>query len=98
MKTKHIFILLSLVFSLDLVAASKFAIPATDDGLPGAGPIRRYPWFKNLWEKKRTGWAKQVKQDQGALVFLGDSITQGWRDDFRGHFDRLCPANRSLGY
>ena len=24
-------------------------IPDTDDGLPGAGPIRRYDWFKNLW-------------------------------------------------
>ena len=96
MNTKSIFILLSLVFSLDLLGASKFAIPATDKGLPGEGPIRRYAWFKNLWEKKRTGWAKQVKQDQGALVFLGDSITQGWGGNFRGHFKGVKVANRGI--
>ena len=96
MNTKSIFILLSLVFSLDLLGASKFAIPATDEGLPGEGPIRRYQWFQNLWEKKRTGWAKQVKQDQGALVFLGDSITQGWGDNFRGHFKGVKVANRGI--
>jgi lysophospholipase L1-like esterase len=96
MKSKFIFLLLSLVFSLDVLGASKFAIPATDEGLPGAGPIRRYQWFQNLWEKKRTGWAKQVKQDQGALVFLGDSITQGWGDNFRGHFKGVKVANRGI--
>jgi len=96
MNTKSIFILLSLVFSLDLLGASKFAIPATDEGLPGEGPIRRYQWFQNLWEKKRTSWAKQVKQDQGALVFLGDSITQGWGDNFRGHFKGVKVANRGI--
>jgi lysophospholipase L1-like esterase len=88
--------LLSFVFALDLLGASKFAIPATDEGLPGAGPIRRYQWFQKLWEKKRTGWAKQVKQDQGALVFLGDSITQGWGDKFRSHFEGVKVANRGI--
>jgi hypothetical protein len=24
----------------------RFAVPATDAGLPGAGPIRRYDWFQ----------------------------------------------------
>jgi len=96
MNTKSIFILLSLVFSLDLLGASKFAVPVTDEGLPGEGPIRRYQWFQNLWEKKRTGWANQVKQDQGALVFLGDSITQGWGDNFRGHFKGVKVANRGI--
>jgi len=96
MNTKRIFLLLSFVFALDLLGASKFTIPVTDKGLPGEGPIRRYPWFKNLWEKKRAGWAKQVKQDQGALVFLGDSITQGWGGNFRGHFKGVKVANRGI--
>jgi lysophospholipase L1-like esterase len=61
-------------------APSRFEIPATDDGLPGAGPIRRYDWFQNLWRDRRSGWSKRVQQDQGAIVFLGDSITQGWSD------------------
>jgi lysophospholipase L1-like esterase len=96
MNTKRIFLLLSFVFALDLLGASKFAIPATDEGLPGEGPIRRKAWFKKLWETKRTGWAKQVKQDQGALVFLGDSITQGWGGNFRGHFKGVKVANRGI--
>jgi hypothetical protein len=62
-------------------AASSIELPATDDGIPGAGPIRRYDWFRNLWTQKRSAWAKRVEQDAGAVVFLGDSITQGWGDD-----------------
>ena len=96
MKSKFIFLLLSLVFSLDVLGASKFAIPATDEGLPGAGPIRRYQWFQNLWEKKRTGWAARVKADQGALVFLGDSITQGWGDKMGSSFSGVKVANRGI--
>lgn len=77
-------------------AESKWAIPATDEGLPGTGPIRRYDWFKNLWQRKRSGWAKRVEQDQKAVVFLGDSITQGWADKFRGHFEGMKKANRGI--
>ena len=96
MNAKRVFLFLSLVFSIDLASAGKLSIPATDEGLPGEGPIRRYQWFQNLWEKKRNGWAKQVQQDQGALVFLGDSITQGWGDNFRGHFKGIKVANRGI--
>jgi len=78
------------------LADSKFAIPETDEGLPGDGPIRRYGWFKNLWERKRSGWAKKVEQDQGALVFLGDSITQGWGDNMGNSFPGLKVANRGI--
>ena len=77
-------------------AESRLAIPETDDGLPGAGPIRRYDWFRNLWLQKRTGWAERVPQDQKALVFLGDSITQGWGDDLGGHFPGVKLANRGI--
>ena len=77
-------------------AESKFSIPATDAGLPGAGPIRRYGWFQKLWVSKRSTWAKRVEQDQGAVVFLGDSITQGWTDKFRGHFAGMKKANRGI--
>src|SRR4051794_21399003 len=63
---------------------SRFQIPETDDGLPGAGPIRRADWFKKLWAERRSGFAARAAKEQGAVVFLGDSITQGWNDDFRG--------------
>ncbi len=75
---------------------NSLGIPATDEGLPGAGPIRRYAWFTNLWNRKRQAWAKSVEQDQGALVFLGDSITQGWGDDMGGKFGGVKVANRGI--
>ena len=75
---------------------SPFAIPASDEGLPGSGPIRRYDWFKNLWQQKRSGWAEQVTRDKQAVVFLGDSITQGWGDDFGGQFTGMKTANRGI--
>lgn len=77
-------------------AESRFAIPATDEGLPGAGPIRRYEWFKKLWERRRSAWAKRADEDQRAVVFLGDSITQGWGDEFRGAFRGVKKANRGI--
>jgi len=76
--------------------AGQFQIPASDDGLPGAGPIRRYPWFQNLWQIKRSGWAKRVEADKGAVVFLGDSITQGWGDEMGGSFPGVKVANRGI--
>jgi lysophospholipase L1-like esterase len=59
-------------------AADRFQLPPTDDGLPGAGPIRRYEWFQNLWRERRSTWARRIEADSGAIVLLGDSITQGW--------------------
>ena len=82
--------------SLAQDAKQSFAIPKTNEGLPGEGPIRRYDWFQNLWKTKRSAWAKQVEQDQKALVFLGDSITQGWGDDLGGAFPGVQVANRGI--
>ena len=71
-------------------------LPDTDANLPGAGPIRRYDWFRNLWEERRTRFSKQQQADQNAVVFLGDSITQGANDDFLGLFPGLKIANRGI--
>ena len=87
-------------FTLLAVGSGAFAtdvtLPETDEGLPGEGPIRRYDWFKNLWEKKRTQWVKDVEKDQGALVFLGDSITQGWGGNLPKSFPGVKVANRGI--
>ncbi|PQO42218.1 GDSL-type esterase/lipase family protein [Blastopirellula marina] len=89
--------LLSLApFPANAQDADDYAIPTTDEGLPGEGPIRRYDWFKNLWKNKRSNWAKQVDKDQGAVVFLGDSITQGWGDNLGGAFGEMKVANRGI--
>ena len=99
MKLTRISLLLlaATLISSDLAfAEAKFSIPATDKGLPGEGLIRRYGWFQKLWERKRSGWAKKVEQDQGALVFLGDSITQGWGDNMGNSFPGIKVANRGI--
>lgn len=74
----------------------RFAIPATDEGLPGAGPIRRYDWFQKLWRERRSTWARQVEQDRHAVVFLGDSITQMWGGGLGAAFPGVKVANRGI--
>ncbi|NOX99412.1 MAG: G-D-S-L family lipolytic protein, partial [Verrucomicrobia bacterium] len=86
----------SCAFENDPADAARFQIPSSDEGLPGAGPIRRYAWFQNLWQKRRQMWAGQIQQDQHALVFLGDSITQGWKGDMGGSFGGVKVANRGI--
>ena len=78
-----------------MAAPSTYELPPTDDGLPGAGPIRRMDWFKNLWVSQRTKFAASAKTDQGAIVFLGDSITQGW-GDVGSSFPGIHMANRGI--
>jgi lysophospholipase L1-like esterase len=73
-----------------------YDVPATDAGLPGAGPIRRAGWFVKNWREHRTQWAGQVAQDQHAVVFFGDSITQYWGPDLGGSFPGLKVANRGI--
>jgi lysophospholipase L1-like esterase len=73
----------------------RFQEPATDDGLPGAGPIHRSDWFQKLWAERRAEWASQAQEDQGAIVFLGDSITQGW-GDVGSSFPGIKTANRGI--
>uniref|UniRef100_A0A7C2NYF6 DUF1080 domain-containing protein n=1 Tax=Schlesneria paludicola TaxID=360056 RepID=A0A7C2NYF6_9PLAN len=88
----------SAVPSTPLPAAQRAGVelPASDDGLPGVGPIRRYDWFQKLWAQRRAAWQQRVEQDQQALVFLGDSITQGWGDNFGGSFPGVKLANRGI--
>jgi len=101
---RHLFAALAILLFLDLSAPRLTAddqpaaieIPASDDGLPGAGPIRRYDWFRKIWSDRRSAWAKRVDKDQKALVLLGDSITQGWGDDLGGAFPGVKIANRGI--
>lgn len=76
----------------------RFAIPDSDDAFAGSGPVRRYDWMRNVWNQRRSTFADRVARDHGAIVFFGDSITQGWGDDFGGAFDQLGVnvANRGI--
>ena len=72
-------------------------LPMSDEGLPGEGPVRRYDWFQNVWSRRKAAFAEQAASQRNALVFLGDSITQGWGDDFAGDFaDLPAVANRGI--
>lgn len=76
--------------------ADRFEIPASDEGLPGEGPIRRYEWFRTLWKERRTAWAGRVEADRHSVVFLGDSITQGWGGGLAAAFPEMKVANRGI--
>ncbi len=77
-------------------AATVFLIPETDEGLPGAGPIRRYDWMKRTWQLRRSTFASRATRDRQAVVFLGDSITQGWGESFQDDFAGMKVANRGI--
>jgi lysophospholipase L1-like esterase len=70
--------------------------PATVDGLPGVGPISDSVNFKRLWPQRRQQFVNRVEKDHGALVFFGDSITQGWGNNFGGQFGKQKVANRGI--
>ena len=67
----------------------------TADMLPGKGPAQKGDWFDKVWGQRRAEFRANREASQGALVFLGDSITQGW-GDLRKHFPKYRCANRGL--
>ena len=72
------------------------AKPIYSDSVPGVGPIRNEDWFVKTWHDRRGKFAEQKAEQQNAVVFFGDSITQGWGDDFRGKFPGVKVANRGI--
>jgi lysophospholipase L1-like esterase len=66
-----------------------------DDEFPGKGPIRNADWFRNVWRERRLMAWRNREKDKGAIVFLGDSITQGWGSLARD-FPNLKVANRGI--
>jgi lysophospholipase L1-like esterase len=89
------------VFTLSALAAdpTHYALPApeAEAKLPGEGALRRYDGYVKRWNTIRPQWAADVAKDQGAVVFFGDSITQGWGTEFRKAFDGMKLANRGIG-
>jgi len=75
----------------------KWTLPADESALPGEGALRRYEGYVKRWHDARMEWSERVQHEQGAVVFLGDSITQGWGADFKGLFPGMKLANRGIG-
>jgi poly(3-hydroxybutyrate) depolymerase/lysophospholipase L1-like esterase len=74
--------------------AGPHAQPPTNQ-CPGAGPMQPGIWFRNLWLSRRKAWDASKQADQGAVVFFGDSITQGW-ESLPQDFPNLKTANRGI--
>jgi lysophospholipase L1-like esterase len=74
----------------------KWTLPADESSLPGEGSLRRYEGYVKRWHDARKEWSERNQLDQGSVVFLGDSITQGWGADFKGLFPGMRLANRGI--
>lgn len=74
--------------------ASRFSQPPSNL-CSGAGPMQSGIWFRALWSGRREQWSKSVNNDQGSLVFFGDSITQGWKT-LATDFPAIKVANRGI--
>lgn len=64
--------------------------------LPGKGPAPKWSGLPRVWAERQAQFAKTANHDRGAVVFLGDSITQGWRS-LAADFPNLKVANRGIG-
>jgi len=84
-------------FQLKTPAPAKPAVARfpDDSEFPGLGPIRKMDWFKTLYTQRRVQWWLNREQDKGAVVFLGDSITQGW-GNLAQTFQPMKIANRGI--
>ena len=66
------------------------------DQLPGKVPPHVWPGLANAWRGNRARFKASATKDAGAVVFLGDSITQGW-NTLAKDFPNLHVANRGIG-
>ena len=65
--------------------------PKNESAWPGKGPIRMGSW---MMDNRKAFWPQRQK-DQGAVVFVGDSLIGGYRADKA--FPQLKVANRGVG-
>ena len=93
------FLFFSVFLILPLAAKTPIpdlSLPEDVSSVPGEGPLQPGEWFVKLWNTKRTQWHADTQKDQGAVVFLGDSITQGWGARLQKSFRGLKVANRGI--
>ena len=89
------FILFIAFLAFTAVAAdgpTPYPDPKNEAAWPGHGPIRAFDFMKG----ERAQFWKQREKDQGAVVFVGDSLTGGWKGLAKA-FPNLKVANRGVG-
>jgi lysophospholipase L1-like esterase len=63
--------------------------------LPGRGTVSKWAGLAPTWARRQGDFAKTAPNDHHAVVFLGDSITQGWKS-LATDFPDLKVANRGI--
>jgi lysophospholipase L1-like esterase len=66
------------------------------DKLPGKVPPAVWNGLARVWSRDHAQWKATASNDVGAVVFLGDSITEGW-STLAKDFPKLKVANRGIG-
>lgn len=71
--------------------------PTNSALLPGKGVASKWNLLPYVWAKRHEEWAKTAQDDHEGVVFLGDSITQGWGPLLAQSFPGLKVVNRGIG-
>jgi lysophospholipase L1-like esterase len=61
---------------------------------------KEYPWMSvAVWTQMHEGFLKRAKEGKIDVLFLGDSITQGWGNNavWKKHYGELNAANFGIG-
>src|SRR6185369_15210426 len=61
---------------------------------------KEYPWMKVVdWTKRHENFLKRAKEGKMDLLFLGDSITEGWGNNavWQKYYTPLNAANFGIG-
>lgn len=66
--------------------------PDNEKDFPGKGPARKFGYMQG----ERDAFWKAREKDKGAIVFVGDSLTGGWKN-LAKDFASLKVANRGVG-
>jgi lysophospholipase L1-like esterase len=89
--------LCGLVLQVATVAA---AAPAAEDPAQPAPRTREYPWMSTAaWKQRHEANLQRAKEGKADLLFLGDSITEGWGNNavWQKHYAPLNALNLGIG-
>jgi lysophospholipase L1-like esterase len=87
---------MKLAFALALFVA----LPQAETAFDPAPRKKEYPWMSvATWTQMHEGFLKRAKEGKIDLLFLGDSITQGWGGNavWQKHYGALNAANFGIG-
>jgi lysophospholipase L1-like esterase len=76
------------------------ALQAAESPSEPAARTREYPWMSvAAWKQRHENFLKRAKEGKVDLLFLGDSITEGWgnNDVWQKHYAPLNAANFGIG-